>query len=81
MITFDILKEMNDSGELPKKFTDEELKKIAEAESMACGMGCAFCPMAQYEFVNISNEENKKDLEKNKNSNIDNSSNNKINKE
>lgn len=50
MITFEILKEMNESGELPKKFTDEELKKIVEAESMMCGGGCAFCPMAQFEF-------------------------------
>lgn len=50
MITFEILKEMNESGELPKKFTDEELKQIVESESMICGGGCAFCPMAQYEF-------------------------------
>lgn len=50
MITFEILKEMNESGELPKHFTDEELKKIVEAESMMCGGGCAFCPMAQFEF-------------------------------
>ena len=50
MITFEKLKEMNASGELPKQFTDEELQKIVEAESMACLGGCAFCPMAQYEF-------------------------------
>lgn len=54
MITFEYLKQLNDSGELPKNFTDEELRKIVEAESMVCGFGCSFCPMAQFEMGNIT---------------------------
>lgn len=72
MITFEYLKELNESGELPKHFTDEELKQIVKSESMMCGGGCAFCPMAQYEFgsnpvqINLEKTENKeKDVSSN----------------
>lgn len=41
-----ILREKNEKGELPKKFSEDELKQIAKAEM---GYGCAFCPMFQYE--------------------------------
>lgn len=78
MITFEYLKELNESGELPKHFTDEELKKIVEAESMMCGGGCAFCPMAQFEYGSSSVNIN---LEKTDNNQKKDSSNNKSNKE
>ena len=72
MITYEYLKELNDSGELPKKFTEEELKKIVEAESMMCGFGCSFCPMAQFEFgtemsidEDLKNQAVKKEINKN----------------
>jgi len=61
MITFEYLKELNESGELPRKFTDEELYKIVEAESMMCGGGCVFCPMAQYEASFMPPVESKED--------------------
>lgn len=49
MITFEILKELNESGELPKHFTEEELREIIKAESIVCQGGCAFCPLAPFE--------------------------------
>jgi biotin synthase-like enzyme len=64
LITFEKLKEMNESGELPKHFTDEELQDIITAESMVCHGGCAFCPMAQFEYgpnpinINLKKTEN-----------------------
>ena len=78
MITFEYLKELNESGELPKHFTDEELKDIVDAESMVCRGGCVFCPMAQFEYgpnpININLEKNDSEQKKD-------SSNNKTNKE
>ena len=74
MITFEYLKQLNDSGELPKNFTDEELRKIVEAESMVCGFGCSFCPMAQFEMgsqVSVSNIEKSEKLDYNMKINTD----------
>lgn len=45
----DILREKNEKGELPKKFTEEELLEIYFAETT--GMGCAFCPMGCYSIT------------------------------
>lgn len=66
-----VLKEKNENGELPKKFTEEELEQIAKAEM---GYGCAFCPMFQYEpfypntkaEIDEKNNENKELKEKEK---------------
>lgn len=56
-MTIEELKKLNDEGQLPKKFSDEELEKILEVEnSGSCGIGC---PLYVYE-----NPEQEKELMK-----------------